>query len=211
MKKNAVFMVSCALVFLLFSNVLFSKTYSASDYIITYPDTWSHVYSDNTLSLLVEEDVNIDLTSSSVKDISDRINKLKKADGKFQPTNLLDVLSYDVVDNAVLDGWVLVGNPKSKNLGVFKTLYAEMSKGIAKKAYYIFEKDHVFTVELTTDDMMEFGSYQQKVEDIITSGFSVKAGNPIVMVIGMTIAYVASFIGLMAAYLYYRKREGGTL
>jgi cytochrome bd-type quinol oxidase subunit 1 len=29
------------------------------------------------------------------------------------------------------------------------------------------------------------------------------------MVIGMTIAYVASFIGLISAYYYYRRRQGG--
>jgi hypothetical protein len=161
------------------------------------------------LTLIPEDGVVIEIESRDIKTISKEIGAIKKEKGSSQPANLLDVLNYNYAKELMEKEWKPYRVPKIKKVGGFKTIYSEFERNDEYTSLYVFEKEDVFAFILKAKSPDLFENYKNIVYSLIANNFSVKAGNPIYMVIGMTIAYVASFIGLISAYYYYRRRQGG--
>jgi hypothetical protein len=188
---------------------LLSKEFETKSFILNYPEGWTPAYMEPKLTLVPENNVVIEIDARDIKSLSKNILTIKKEKGSNQPANLLDVLNYIYVKNLVQDGWRPYRAPKIKKVGAYKTIYSEFERGNEYIALYIFEKENVFACKLIAKEPDLFENYKNVVYSLIASNFSVKAGNPIYMVIGMTIAYIASFIGLISAYFYYKRRQGG--
>jgi hypothetical protein len=196
-------------IFISFLSSAYASKYEAKNFILTYPDEWTPAYMEPKLTLIPEDGVVIEIESRDIKTISKEIGAIKKEKGSSQPANLLDVLNYNYAKELMEKEWKPYRVPKIKKVGGFKTIYSEFERNDEYTSLYVFEKEDVFAFILKAKSPDLFENYKNIVYSLIASNFSVKAGNPIYMVIGMTIAYVASFIGLISAYYYYRRRQGG--
>ncbi|MDY6820329.1 MAG: hypothetical protein SVN78_01760 [Deferribacterota bacterium] len=196
--------------FFLYSINVKAASFSSEYYIIKYPNEWIHAYKAPTLTLIPENNVTINIDTYKVSELSDSLKPLKVKSGKKGPINLLDVLNFKYLTELADKGWKTNKTPEVEHIGPYKTIYIELVKDSQYMALTIFEKEYIFAFKIITKNKNEFTVYKNNIREIITKNFSVKIGNPIYMVIGMTIAYAASFIGLIAAYLYYKKRKGDT-
>jgi hypothetical protein len=207
MCKNRILVYALSII-LFFPLFCYSAKYETSSFIIKYPDGWSPAFMEPRLTLIPEDNVIVTVDSLTASSVRKEINPIKIKSGNSQPVNILDVLSHDYVSKAYSDGWKLSNEPKIIKTGPYKTIYTELSKDDSFMALQIFEKDNIYVFSLATKNADKFKSYNQVLQNIIAKGFYIKAGNPIYMVIGMTIAYLASLVGLIAAYIYYKKRQG---
>ena len=190
------------LLVLIFFSCLFTlhaAKYEAKNFILNYPDEWTQAFMGPKLTLIPEEGVVIEIDSRAIRDINQEIAPIKKEKGNGQPVDLLDVFNYSYAKALLADNWRPYRVPKIEKVGGYKTIYG----------LYVLEKEDVFAFTLRANSPDLFKHYENIVYSLIGNNFSVKAGNPIYMVIGMTIAYIASFIGLISAYFYYRRRKGG--
>ena len=203
--------ISMSILFIFFSFVIstYAAKFETKNFILTYPDEWTPAYMEPRLTLIPEDGVVIEIDARDIKSISNEISYTKREKDSNQPANLLDVLNYIYVKDLTNNGWRPYRAPKIKKVGGYKTIYSEFERNDEYIALYVFEKENVFAFKLITKNSGLFENYKNVAYSLIASNFSVKAGNPIYMVIGMTIAYVASFIGLISAYFYYRRRQGG--
>ena len=199
------------LLFIFFSFVFstYASKYEAKNFILTYPDEWTPAYMEPKLTLIPEDGVVIELETRDVKTISKEIGEIKRDKGSIQPANLLDVLNYHYAKELMENEWKPYRVPKITKVGGYKTIYSEFERNNEYTSLYVFEREDVFAFILKAENPDLFENYKNVVHSLIADNFAVKAGNPIYMVIGMTIAYVASFIGLISAYFYYRRRQGG--
>ncbi len=202
-------LILSVLIFLTCVFTLHAARYEAKNFILKYPDGWTHAFIESKLTLIPEEGVVIEIDSKDIKSISEELAPVKKEKGNVQPVDLLDVFNYGYAKDLLADRWKPYRVPMIKKVGGYKTIYGEFERDDSYISLYVLEREDVFAFTLRANSPDLFNNYEDVVYSLIGNNFSVKAGNPIYMVIGMTIAYVASFIGLISAYFYYRKRKGG--
>jgi hypothetical protein len=182
----------------------YAETIKTGTYVIDLPRPWQREVKENQLILRPQSGIKITIKKQSLEDANKRLSVLKK--GK-KPVNLFDVLAFECSKELKDKGYSLEERVQKKKLGIYNSVFCTIKKGSIKKRFYVFEKNFIFTIEIEANTPLGFGQYLKEVEDIISDGFSVKAGNPIYILIGMSIAYVASFIGLFSAYRYYKLRK----
>lgn len=200
------------LLFLIFFSCVFTlhaAKYEAKNFIVNYPDEWTQAFMGQKLTLIPEEGVVIEIDSKTIRDINQEIAPIKKEKGSSQPVDLLDVFNYIYAKALLANNWRPYKVPKIKKVGGYKTIYGEFERDNNYVGLYVLEKEDVFAFTLRANSPDLFKNYENIFYSLIGNNFSVKVGNPIYMVIGMTIAYIASFIGLISAYFYYRRRKGG--
>jgi hypothetical protein len=189
----------------------YAAKFETNTFLLNYPDNWIPAYMEPKLTLIPEDNVVIEVDARDVQSISSDILKIKKKKGIYQPANLIDVLNYTYAKELLNTGWRPYKAPKIKKVGGYKTINCEFEREENNEyiSLYIFERENVFAFILKAKSPDLFENYKSIVYSLIANNFSAKSGNPIYMVIGMTIAYIASFIGLISAYFYYKRRQGG--